>query len=305
MYSIYGIYIMSSRIFHFFILFPLPSFGYTLTMIDYTFTQANDLQGALQQLFEIVTMLRSPQGCPWDREQTNKTVATSLMDETYEYLDAIIAGDQEGASEEIGDVMLNVMLLLEIHREHNDFDIVSSINAVCEKLIRRHPHVFSTQQAENSTQVLELWNKIKVEVEGKKASSNDFFSRVPKSLPPLEMANEIQKKIQKVGFDWPDIQGVVDKVKEELEEVVEADSSSERSQADVELEIGDLLFSVVNLARYLHVSPSVALHRSNRKVQERFNEVARLCKEREITLEKENLDQMDSIWNEVKRAEKH
>lgn len=296
---------MSSTPFQFLIiLFTLPCFGYTHLMIAYTYKQADNLQAALQQLFEIVTMLRSPEGCPWDREQTTKTVATSLMDETYEYLDAIIANDIEGASEEIGDVMLNVMLLLEIHKEHDDFDIVGSINGVCEKLIRRHPHVFSTQQAEDSTQVLELWNKIKVEVEGKKASSDDFFSRVPKSLPPLEMANEIQKKVQKVGFDWPDMQGVVDKVKEELDEVIAADSSFERSQADVELEIGDLLFSVVNLARFLHVSPSVALHRSNKKVQTRFNEVARLCKEREITLEKANLGQMDSIWNEVKKTEK-
>ncbi|AEV28293.1 MazG family protein [Sphaerochaeta pleomorpha str. Grapes] len=273
-------------------------------MIEYTYKQAEDLQAALQQLFEIVTMLRSPEGCPWDREQTTKTVATSLMDETYEYLDAINANDTQGASEEIGDVMLNVMLLLEIHKEHNDFDIVGSINGVCEKLVRRHPHVFSTEHAENSTQVLDLWNKIKVEVEGKKASTDDFFSRVPKSLPPLEMANEIQKKIQKVGFDWPGIQGVVDKVKEELQEVVEANSSLDRCQADVELEIGDLLFSVVNLARYLHISPSVALHRSNRKVQKRFNEVARLCKAREITLSGENLAQMDGIWDEVKKTEK-
>jgi MazG family protein len=272
-------------------------------MIEYTYKQAANLQSALQQLFEIVTLLRSPEGCPWDREQTNKSVAASLMDETYEYLDAIIENDTEGASEEIGDVMLNVMLLLEIHREHNDFDIVESINGVCEKLIRRHPHVFSTEQAENSEQVIDLWNKIKVEVEGKKASLDDFFSRVPKSIPPLEKANEIQKKIKKVGFDWPEKQGVIDKVREELDEVIEADASPCRCQSDVELEIGDLLFSVVNLARYMHISPSVALHRSNMKVQTRFNEVARICKERGIALAKENLDQMDSIWDEVKKTE--
>jgi MazG family protein len=273
-------------------------------MIEYTLKNPDTLQEALQQLFEIVAMLRSPEGCPWDREQTNKTVATSLMDETYEYIDALLNEDMDGASEEIGDVMLNVMMLLQIHKEHKDFDIVSSIDSVCEKLIRRHPHVFSTEQAENSTQVLDLWNKIKVEVEGKKASSEDFFSRVPKSLPPLEMANEIQKKIQKVGFDWPEKQGVIDKIKEELDEVIEADSAPNRCQNDVELEIGDLLFSVVNYARYLHISPSVALHRSNEKMQRRFNALSTLCKEREIDLTKDNFRIMDSIWDEIKATEK-
>jgi MazG family protein len=272
-------------------------------MIEYTFEKTDTLQDALQQLSKIVALLRSPEGCPWDREQTNKTVAISLMDETYEYIDALLTNDLEGASEEIGDVMLNVMMLLQIHKEHNDFDIVDSINGVCEKLIRRHPHVFSTEQVKDSRQVLDLWNKIKVEVEGKKASSEDFFSRVPKSLPPLEMANEIQKKIQKVGFDWPEKQGVIDKIQEELGEVIEADSASNRCQSDVELEIGDLLFSVVNYARYLHISPSVALHRSNEKMQRRFNALSTLCKEREIALNKDNFRIMDSLWDEIKATE--
>ncbi|WP_320130873.1 nucleoside triphosphate pyrophosphohydrolase [uncultured Sphaerochaeta sp.] len=272
-------------------------------MIDYTYTQATEFGEAMIQLFDIVTLLRSPEGCPWDRKQTNKSVATNLLDETYEYIDALQENDKHGASEEIGDVLLNIMLLLEMHKEHEDFDIVGSINAVCEKLIRRHPHVFSTEKADDSDQVADLWNKIKIEVEGKKAAPDDFFSRIPKTLPPLEMANEIQKKIKRVGFDWPEKQGVIDKIKEELDEVIEADSAIERIEEDVELELGDLLFSVVNYARYLHISPSVALHRSNQKMRRRFNALQDICLKRGILLEKENFEIMDSIWDEVKELE--
>lgn len=272
-------------------------------MIDYTYQQTTTLQEALMQLFDIVTMLRSKDGCPWDREQDTKSVATSLMDETYEYIDALISHNKQEQQEEIGDVVLNVMMLLEIHKENNDFDIVESINDVCKKLIRRHPHVFSHVQAENSSQVLDLWNKIKIEVEGKTADEDDFFSRVPSSLPPLEMANEIQKKIQKVGFDWPDKQGVIEKIQEELNEVMEADTAKDRDPSDVEMEMGDLLFSVINYARYLHISPSVALHRSTMKMKRRFNELSRICKERNLELNTDNFMMMDDIWNEVKEGE--
>ncbi|MDT4761459.1 nucleoside triphosphate pyrophosphohydrolase [Sphaerochaeta sp. PS] len=273
-------------------------------MIDYTYIQTQTLDEALMQLFSLVTLLRSEDGCPWDREQDNKSIATSLLDETYEYLDAVLSNNKEEQKEEIGDVALNVMMLLEMHQEHEDFSIVDAINDVCKKLIRRHPHVFSTAKAEDSTQVLDLWNKIKVEVEGKSATEDDFFSRVPTSLPPMEMANEIQKKIRKVGFDWPDKQGVIDKVCEELDEVIEADTAIDRDQDEVEMEVGDLLFAVVNLARYLKVSPSVALHRSNMKMKRRFNALSTLCKERGITLDSAHLEEMDAIWDEVKEGEK-
>jgi len=278
--------------------------GILLPMIEYTFQQTTDLSSALMQLFTIVTLLRSKDGCPWDREQDSKSVATSLLDETYEYLDAVLSGDKAEQQEEIGDVALNVMMLLEIHHELDDFSIVEALNDVCQKLIRRHPHVFGDAKADNSIEVLDLWNKIKVEVEGKTALEDDFFSRVPASLPPLEMANEIQKKIRKVGFDWPDKQGVIDKVCEELDEVIEADTALDRNADEVEMEVGDLLFAVVNLARYLKISPSVALHRSNMKMKRRFNALNKICKERNIPLDTEHFLEMDSIWDEVKEVEK-
>jgi len=273
-------------------------------MIEYTYQQTTDLSSALMQLFTIVTLLRSKDGCPWDREQDTKSVATALLDETYEYLDAVLGGNKAEQQEEIGDVALNVMMLLEIHHEKDDFSIVEAINDVCQKLIRRHPHVFGDAKADNSIEVLDLWNKIKVEVEGKTALEDDFFSRVPASLPPLEMANEIQKKIRKVGFDWPDKQGVIDKVCEELDEVIEADTALDRNTDEVEMEVGDLLFAVVNLARYLKISPSVALHRSNMKMERRFNALNKICKERNIPLDTEHFLEMDSIWDEVKEGEK-
>lgn len=278
--------------------------GILVPMIDYTYKQTTDLSSALMQLFHIVTLLRSEDGCPWDREQTSKSIAISLLDETYEYLDAVLSDDKGEQKEEIGDVALNVMMLLEIHHEHEDFSIVEAINDVCKKLIRRHPHVFGDAEAKDSVEVLDLWNKIKIEVEGKTAQEDDFFSRVPQSLPPLEMANEIQKKIRKVGFDWPEKQGVIDKVCEELDEVIEADTALDRDQSEVEMEVGDLLFAVVNLARYLKISPSVALHRSNMKMKRRFNALSDICKERGIPLDIAHFSQMDSIWDEVKTEEK-
>ena len=273
-------------------------------MIDYSFTPAVTLNEGLAKLYDIVHMLRSPDGCPWDREQNHKGVATNLLDETYEYLDAVINEDSNGMREEIGDVLLNAMMLLEMHDEHEDVDTVEALNEVCTKLIRRHPHVFSDAKAADSSEVLNLWNAIKEDVEGKKAKDEDFFSRVPKSLPKLEEAWEIQKSMRKVGFDWPDIDGVIDKVEEEKLELIEAIAHREQDADHVEEELGDLLFAIVNLARYLRINPSVALHRSNRKVRERFNRLAKIGTERNIPLSWEHVDELNQIWEEIKDLEK-
>lgn len=272
-------------------------------MIAYTYKETTELGAALEQLYTIITHLRGDGGCPWDREQTNKSVTISLLDETYEYLDGVLSGSLDDQKEELGDIALNVIMLLRIHQENSDFEPVEAINEVCQKLIRRHPHVFSDIKAANSTEVLALWNSIKENVEGRVPDEDDFFSRIASSLPPLEMCHEIQKSIQKVGFDWPNQQGVVEKIQEELNEVLEADSAEDRSQEDVEMELGDLLFAVVNLARYLRISPSVALHRSNMKMKRRFNALAAIAKERDIPLDTEHFTDMDKLWDEVKSRE--
>lgn len=269
-------------------------------MIDFTYEKKTTLQDALMQLFAIVTLLRSEQGCPWDREQSPKQVSTHLIDETYEYLDAVLSDDKEGQSEELGDVLLNAMMLLEMHQETDPVDGIESLNLVCEKLIRRHPHVFSDQKVANSSEVIDVWNAIKVDVEGKTHQKDDFFSRVPPSLPPLEMANEIQKKIRKAGFDWPDAQGVFDKVQEELAEVVEAYRNPRDERENLEMELGDLLFSAVNLCRFLGFNPSLALHRSNQKMRSRFNALYQRAQAEGVQLNQENLAEMDRLWEEIK-----
>ncbi|MEA5106720.1 MAG: nucleoside triphosphate pyrophosphohydrolase [Sphaerochaeta associata] len=269
-------------------------------MIDFTYEKKTTLQDALMQLFAIVTLLRSEQGCPWDREQNPKQVSTHLIDETYEYLDAVLSDDKEGQSEELGDVLLNAMMLLEMHQETDPAAGIEALNLVCEKLIRRHPHVFSDQKVANSSEVIDIWNAIKVDVEGKTHQKDDFFSRVPPSLPPLEMANEIQKKIRKAGFDWPDAQGVFDKVQEELAEVVEAYRNPRDEREDLEMELGDLLFSAVNLCRFLGFNPSLALHRSNQKMRSRFNALYQRAQAEGVQLNQENLAEMDRLWEEIK-----
>ena len=272
-------------------------------MITYSYEKKETLDEAVRQLYLIIKMLRSDQGCPWDREQDGKSVSLNLLDETYEYIDAIIQEDKKGQLEELGDVLLNAMMLLEMREEENQSEAIDAINGVCEKLIRRHPHVFSTTKVIDSTEVIDVWNSIKVEVEGKTHSDADFFSRVPSSLPPLEMANEIQEKIQKVGFDWPQVEGVVEKVKEELGEVVQAYQNQENEQEDLEMELGDLLFSVVNLIRFLGFNPSFALHRSNQKMRTRFNALYQEASKEGLSLNQENLDHMEALWQKIKSEE--
>jgi len=269
-------------------------------MIDYQFTSAKNFDEGVANLYQILSHLRSPEGCPWDREQKPDDIAKALLDETYEYIDALSDKDMHACSEEIGDVLLNAFMIIRMHEENNDFSPVEALNLVCEKLVRRHPHVFANETAANSTEVLDLWNDIKEKVEGKKRDSENYFSRMPKSLPQLEEAWEIQKLMRKVGFDWPDVQGVLAKVGEELAELNEAIVHIEDDKQHVEEELGDMLFAIVNLARYVKISPSVALHKANRKIMDRFNEVVSRSSERDIELIPTNVDTLNAIWNEIK-----
>ena len=285
-------------------------------MIKIDYKDADNLSEALDNLYTIITLLRSPEGCPWDRIQTNKTATQSLIDESYEYLDGVIKGNVDSEREEIGDVMINVFMNLRLHEEQNDFKPYEAINEVCQKLIRRHPHVFGDEHTDNVEGVLTLWNKVKENVEGHKEKSEDFFEHIPSSLPPLEASYEIQKKLKKVGFDWNDANGVIDKEYEELQEVKEAiaennpqlqifDLSEGNNQDHIEEEIGDLLFTVVNLSRFLKVRPNVALYRCNDKVKTRFQKLFDAAREKGIPLDKDHVDEMNQLWDEIKRDEKN
>ncbi|PKL12150.1 MAG: nucleoside triphosphate pyrophosphohydrolase [Spirochaetae bacterium HGW-Spirochaetae-8] len=269
-------------------------------MIAYEHQDAKTFEESISKLYQILTMLRSPEGCPWDREQKPSDISKALLDETYEYIDALRNNDTKHCQEEIGDVLLNAFMILRMHEESSDFAPIEALNTVCAKLVRRHPHVFASASADDSTQVLDLWNSIKENVEGKKRDSENFFSRMPKSLPQLEEACEIQKAMRKVGFDWPDITGVMEKVDEERHELWEAIGQLDTDKAHVEEELGDLLFAIVNLARYLKISPSVALHRANHKIMDRFNKLASMGAQEGIELKADNVEAMNELWNRIK-----
>lgn len=274
-------------------------------MINYTITKKDNINAALSQLKEITELLRSENGCPWDRKQSNKDFAIYLIDETYEYIDGINNDDLNNVSEELGDMFTNVIMLLTIHQEYNDIDIVQSINDVCEKLIRRHPHVFNADFDSiglNSDQVIDIWDNVKKSVENRYDDAKDFFKKIPSSLPQLEYSFECMKKVSKIGFDWDNKDDVAKKILEELAEVKEADELNDLDA--LENEVGDLLLAVINYARYLKIKPEIALRRSTNKFKTRFNKVKQICEDEEIPISLDNIEKLNKVWDLVKKEEK-
>lgn len=266
-------------------------------MIEYELHKTDDVATDMKNLYDIVTFLRDPvDGCPWDKEQMPRDIIRSMQGEIYEYVDALNDGDKPHQSEELGDVFLNLFLLGKIHDQNGDFSLADCLNDACEKYIRRHPHVFSNTEVKDTAEVLRNWNRIKKEKEGRTESSDDFFDGVPKSAPELERCYGISKKAVKVGFEWPDVEGVVDKVKEELQEVMDAETDEQTME-----ELGDLLFTVVNLCRKKHVKPQDALSYANNKFTGRFNILRKLADERKLVLEELTPEKYDELWNEAKR----
>jgi tetrapyrrole methylase family protein/MazG family protein len=264
---------------------------------------------AYQALYDVVVRLRGPGGCPWDIEQTPSTLRGDLIEETYECIEAIDEQDPAHIAEELGDIFLLVTMLSYMHEQEGAFTAADVLNGIAEKLIRRHPHVFGEVKVKDSAEVLNNWAKIKVEQEGRKPKDS-ILDEVSAGLPPLDRAWKLQKKAAKAGFDWPDITGVIEKIKEELEEARQAafdvahngrEAGETPRQTALEEELGDLLFSVINLCRYLKVEPSVALRRTNSKFVERFKYVEKKMKENNQEMKRENLALMDKYWNEAKR----
>lgn len=256
---------------------------------------------AFDRLIKILTILRSPEGCPWDREQTINPFYKNLLEESYEYIDACTSKNVQDAHEELGDVFLVASMLSLMHQEDDSISINDILDNTSDKLIRRHPHVFEDAPADNSNEVIELWDSIKENIEGK-SSRETIFSHITKTLPPLDKAYEIQKKASKKGFDWDEPQEVIPKITEEIDELKEAVENG--IQDEIEEELGDILFSIVNLSRHLKIQPSIALHKSNNKFMKRFDAMKKYMDGQEIELKKDNQDKMETVWNKVKNENK-
>jgi MazG family protein len=253
----------------------------------------------IEQLRAVVAGLRSPDGCPWDKEQTHASLRAGLLEEAYEVVAAIDSGDDANLCEELGDLLLQVVFHAQIAAEQDRFDFESVARSISEKLVRRHPHVFGDESAENSDAVLVRWEEIK-RLEKGAGEQQSIFDGVCDGLPALQHAAKIQKKAATVGFDWSDAEPVLAKVSEELLEVREEMAGG---GARLEEEIGDLLFAAVNLSRKLKVDPEVALSRATRKFVRRFQSVEALAKEQGALLQGQSLEALDLLWEEVKRRE--
>ncbi len=262
-----------------------------------------DAGEAFVRLLGIIETLRSPEGCPWDKKQTPSSLAPNLLEEAYEFIDAVENGDTENMREELGDLYLLVSMISFMNDEEHRFSVSDVLHEISDKLVRRHPHVFGEEKKENAEEVVELWNSIKRNVENKK-SLDSITEEIPRSLPPLERAFKIQKKVSTVGFDWNEAREVKKKVVEELGELIETleDDSAPNNYTygDTEEELGDVLFSIVNLSRLLKLDPAIALHHSNQKFVRRFRYIEEQMKSRGEELSKDNFEIMDRLWEEAK-----
>jgi len=258
-----------------------------------------------ERLRDIVRILRSPEGCPWDREQTHTSIRRHLIEETCEVLETIDNDDPEAMCEELGDLLLQIMLHAQMEAEAGAFDIGDVLQGLNEKLIRRHPHVFGDIRADDAGEALRNWDRIKAEEKkakgAAKAEADSLLDGVPPALTALMTAWEYQKRAAKVGFDWEHAAGALDKVAEELEELRRA-LRAEEPKERLEDELGDLLFAAVNAARKLNVDPERALAMTNRKFRRRFRHVERRCKEAGRRLQDCTLDEMERWWQEAKLA---
>jgi tetrapyrrole methylase family protein/MazG family protein len=253
--------------------------------------------GGFESFQETIAHLRAPDGCPWDREQTHQTLRTNLLEETYEALEAIDRDDVPGLMEELGDLLLQIVLHAQIATDEGDFRMADVIQHIDAKLKRRHPHVFSGLQVSGAEEVLLNWEEIK-RTERNHVDFRSIMDSVPAALPSLTQAQDYQSRVARVGFDWPDIQGVRDKIVEELGEVEEATTPEDR-----ENEIGDLLFSVVNLARWLGVDAESALRRTNARFVRRFKAMEQQTALNGRTLAELTPAEQDALWEEAKADE--
>jgi len=263
-----------------------------------------------EKLVEIMSTLRGPSGCPWDKEQTFDTLKPMMVEETYEVLEAIDNKDFEHLSEELGDVLLHVVFQAQMGKEAAKFDIDSVIDGICAKLIRRHPHVFAGETAGSADDVLKNWDVIKAaekeekaqkvqKVRGGAPAKESILDGIPGKLPALHEAHQISSRVARVGFDWPGMDGVFKKLQEEVHELHEAIAG--KQQDEIEDEVGDLLFVIVNIARKLKLDSESALKRANRKFKTRFQHMEARLASSGKSLDETSLEEMENLWDRAKQ----
>ncbi len=246
------------------------------------------------RLLAIMARLRDADGCPWDREQTLKTLKPFLVEETYEVLDAIDSGEPSRLKNELGDVLLQIVFQSQIAAEKGWFEFSDVARAIADKLVRRHPHVFGDESVTTADEVVETWERVK-----EKEGDGGLLEGVPRHMPALQKAYRVSQKVSRVGFDWPDVSGLLDKIAEEAKELVEA-----KEERDVKAELGDVLFAMSNLARHLHIDPEEALQEANDRFISRFSHVEKELTGNGGSLKETPLEEMERLWAEAKEIER-
>ena len=260
-----------------------------------------------EKLVEIMATLRGPEGCPWDKQQDFNSLKPMLVEEVYEVLEAVENNDSEGLSEELGDLLLHVVFHAQLGKETGQFDIDTVIRKISDKLVRRHPHVFGSETASTPEEVIKNWEAIKAQEKAEKLKNRtpeqrSLLEGIPSKLPAIHEAHQISSRAARVGFDWPDVNGIFDKLQEEVRELKEVISSSgsEEKRDRLEDEIGDMLFVMVNIARYLKIDSESALKRANRKFKSRFQFMEKELAGQGKTLDQTSLDEMEALWQKAK-----
>ncbi len=244
-------------------------------------------------LVDIIARLRASDGCPWDRKQTHSSLRENLLEECYEVLEALDESDSKKLCHELGDLLMQIVLHIQIATEAGEFELGDVINSINTKLIHRHPHVFGSLKVKDADEVLVNWEALKKEERG---TDTSMLSHVPKEMPALSYSQEIQDRVARVGFDWEDIGGVIDKLAEEVSEFKQADSQERKGR-----EFGDLMFTLANIARRLGIDLESALRQANRRFYHRFSCMEELCRQRGVNFADLSFDQQNALWEEAKK----
>ncbi len=243
-------------------------------------------------LVDIIARLRAPDGCPWDRKQTHASLRENLLEECYEVLEALDDGEPEKLCSELGDLLMQIVLHVQLATEAGEFELGDVVRGINSKLIHRHPHIFGARKIKDAEEVALNWEELK---RGEREPGTSILDSVPRQMPALANSQAIQRRVVQVGFDWEDIDGIIDKVAEEVSEIKEAASQEMRAR-----EFGDLLFTLVNVARRLGVDSEAALREANQRFSRRFNYMEEVCRQRGVNIADLSFDEQNALWEEAK-----